>query len=87
MVRSQVWGRTTAALIPRSNSRRKGGQMFTKRFGLEIEFTGITRQKAAEVAEHYLGGTLNTTGDYYDTHKITAPDGRVWKEGAKNHLS
>lgn len=40
MVRSQVWGRTTAAPIPRSNSRRKGGQMFTKRFGLEIEFTG-----------------------------------------------
>ena len=53
--------------------------MFTKRFGLEIEFTGITRQKAAEVAAHYLGGTTDTAGDYYDTHKITAPDGRVWK--------
>jgi len=53
--------------------------MFTKRFGLEIEFTGITRQKAAEVTAHYLGGTTDTAGDYYDTHKITAPDGRVWK--------
>ena len=47
--------------------------MFTKRFGLEIEFTGITRQKAAEVTAHYLGGTTD------NTHKVTAPDGRVWK--------
>jgi len=53
--------------------------MFTKRFGLEIEFTGITRQKAAEVTAHYLGGTTDTAGDYYDTHKVTAPDGRIWK--------
>ena len=53
--------------------------MFTKRFGLEIEFTGITRTEAAETAAHFLGGTIDTAGDYYDTHKITAPDGRIWK--------
>lgn len=53
--------------------------MFTKRFGLEIEFTGITRQQAAEVAAHYLGGVVAATGNYYDTQEITAPDGRVWK--------
>ena len=53
--------------------------MFTKRFGLEIEFTGITRQKAAETAAHYLNGTVDVAGDYYDTHRITAPDGRIWK--------
>lgn len=53
--------------------------MFTKQFGLEIEFTGISREKAAETVAHYLGGTATITGDYYDTQKITAPDGRIWK--------
>lgn len=53
--------------------------MFTKQFGLEIEFTGISREKAAETVAHYLGGTATITGDYYDTQKITTPDGRIWK--------
>lgn len=53
--------------------------MFTKQFGLEIEFTGISREKAAETVAHYLSGGATITGDYYDTQKITAPDGRIWK--------
>lgn len=53
--------------------------MFTNHFGIEIEFTGITRSRAAEVAAQYLNGTVSLAGDYYDTHKVTAPDGRVWK--------
>ncbi len=53
--------------------------MFSSKFGIEIEFTGITRNRAAEIAAEYLGGNVSTTGDYYGTHRITAPDGRVWK--------
>ena len=53
--------------------------MFTNHFGIEIEFTGITRSKAAEIAAQYLSGTVSLVGDYYDTHKVTATDGRVWK--------
>ena len=53
--------------------------MFTNHFGIEIEFTGITRQKAAEIAAAYLNGQGRSLGDYYDTQRITAPDGRVWK--------
>lgn len=53
--------------------------MFTNHFGIEIEFTGITRCQAAKVAARYLGGTISTLGDYYDTHQVTARDGRVWK--------
>lgn len=53
--------------------------MFTNHFGIEIEFTGITRSRAAEVAAQYLNGTVSLAGDYYDTHKVTAPDGRTWK--------
>ena len=53
--------------------------MFTNHFGIEIEFTGITRQKAANIAARYLNGQGRSQGDYYDTQCITAPDGRVWK--------
>jgi len=53
--------------------------MLNKNFGIEIEFTGITRNEAAKVAAEYLNGTVVSIGDYYDTKKITTADGRVWK--------
>ena len=53
--------------------------MFTSRFGIEIEFTGITRNEAAKVAADFLCGSVTHTGDYYDTKKVTTSDGRVWK--------
>jgi len=53
--------------------------LFSSRFGIEIEFTGITRTCAAEIAAEYLGGSISTTGDYYGTHHVLAPDGRKWK--------
>ncbi|AEY67717.1 amidoligase family protein [Clostridium sp. BNL1100] len=53
--------------------------MLNKNFGIEIEFTGITRNEAAKVAAEYLNGTVVSTGDYYDTKKIITADGRVWK--------
>jgi hypothetical protein len=48
-------------------------------FGIEIEFTGITREKAAQVATEFLNGTFTEGGTYYDTKQVTALDGRVWK--------
>lgn len=53
--------------------------MFTTKFGIEIEFTGITRAKAAEVTAAFLNGTMERTHDYYDTYKIHTEDGRTWK--------
>lgn len=32
--------------------------MLSSKFGIEIEFTGITRSKAAEVVSNYLGGEV-----------------------------
>ena len=52
--------------------------MFNTGFGIEIEFTGITRAQAAQAAG-YLGGRVESSGDYYNTQKIHTPDGRVWK--------
>lgn len=53
--------------------------MLTTKFGIEIEFTGITRAKAAEVTAAFLNGTIERTHDYYDTYKIHTSDGRTWK--------
>jgi len=49
------------------------------KFGIEVEFTGITRRKAAEIAARHLGGTIAETRDSYGTCKVTALDGRVWR--------
>lgn len=53
--------------------------MFSTGFGIEIEFTGITRAQAAQAAAEYLGGRVESSGDCYNTQKIHTPDGRVWK--------
>ncbi|MCX7749176.1 MAG: amidoligase family protein [Clostridia bacterium] len=53
--------------------------MKNTRFGIEIEFTGITRAKAAEAVGKFLNGTIQCTNNSYDCRKITAPDGRVWQ--------
>ena len=51
----------------------------TQNYGVEIELTGITREKAAQViAEHY--GTQSTyLGTYYRTYGATDRKGRTWK--------
>ncbi len=53
--------------------------MFETKFGIEVEFTGITREQAARVAADFLGGRVESLRDSYDTQRVIAPDGRVWK--------
>jgi hypothetical protein len=53
--------------------------LFRNKFGIEIEFTGITRQRAAQIAAEYLRGSVSIRGDYYGTHCVTTPDERIWK--------
>ena len=48
-------------------------------FGIEIEMTGITRTKAAKTVADQLRGRVEKLYDSYDTHNVTAQDGRVWK--------
>lgn len=47
--------------------------------GVEIEMTGITREKAAEVTSKFLNGEIKRSYDNYDTYKVKAPDERIWK--------
>lgn len=53
--------------------------MLTKKFGIEIELTGITKDIAANTLKKIVGGRLQHTRDSYDTIKVNATDGRTWK--------
>lgn len=53
--------------------------MLNTRFGIEVEFTGITRKQAAQAAAEFLGSRIESGSDYYNTQKVMAQDGRIWK--------
>ena len=54
--------------------------MFYAKFGIEIEFTGITREQAANTAANYLNGSVYHAGGGYDAYYVTElPTGRCWK--------
>lgn len=53
--------------------------MRTQRFGIEIEMTGITRKKAAEVIAGYFGTEGFYLGTYYKTYGAKDRQGRTWK--------
>jgi hypothetical protein len=60
-------------------SERRTSSLFTNHFGIEIEFTGITRNKAARIAASFLHGTITANHDHYDSYSVRASDNRVWK--------
>ena len=53
-------------------------EMFTKRFGIEIEMTGITKEKASKIIAETINGTIRYEGGMYSKRTITQPDGRKW---------
>lgn len=53
--------------------------MLNTTFGMEIEMTGITRRKAAELTAQVIGGRCEWAGGGYDTYQAVGPDGRKWK--------
>lgn len=53
--------------------------MRTQRFGIEIELTGITREKAAKVIADYFGTESFYIGTYYETYGAKDRQGRTWK--------
>ena len=53
--------------------------MKTQRFGIEIELTGITREKAARVIAEFLGTEMKYIGGTYKAYEIKDNKGRTWK--------
>lgn len=50
-----------------------------QRFGVEIEFTGISRGRAAEVIAEYFNSSVTFTGNSYNTRIVKDTQGREWK--------
>lgn len=57
----------------------RGNKMLSTKFEIEIEFTRVTRRKAAEVIAEYFHSAVVEVGSYYDTKEIKQNDGRVRK--------
>jgi len=56
-------------------------------FGTELEYTNITREKAAKAIHSVVGGTVRYYGGGYDAWQVTAPDGRIWKAVSDGSLT
>lgn len=54
-------------------------ELRTLTFGTELEYTGISRKKAANTIKEIVGGRIIETSDVYKTIKILADDGKIWK--------
>ena len=50
-----------------------------QKFGIEIELTGISRSRAAEVAAQHFGTSSYYVGTYYDTYAAKDQQQREWK--------
>ena len=48
-------------------------------FGTELEYTHLSRERAARAIQSVIGGSIDHAGGSYDAWTVTAPDGRVWK--------
>lgn len=53
--------------------------MRDQKFGIEIELTGITRERAAEVIGKYLGNGYRYDGGSYSEYAAKDDTGRTWK--------
>ena len=49
-----------------------------QRFGVEVEFTGITREEAARALAAYFGTRPKHVGKYYDKWTVADREGKVW---------
>ena len=48
-------------------------------FGTELEYTNISRERAAKAIHTVVGGQVTHIGGAYDEWTVVAPDGRHWK--------
>ena len=52
--------------------------MKNQTFGIEIETTGIGRERTAKAIAAYFGTTARYVGRHLDDWKVPMPDGRHW---------
>ena len=52
--------------------------MLTTKFGIEVEFTGVTRTKAAEIMANHFDSSFSSDGGFYDKKTVVDNIGRKW---------
>ena len=52
--------------------------MLKAKFGIEVEFTGITRTKAAEIMANHFESSFTSDGGFYDKKTVVDSIGRKW---------
>jgi len=50
-----------------------------QRFGIEIEMTGLTRRRAAQVMSEFFGGPVQELGGTYSAVAVKDDEDRIWK--------
>ncbi|WP_283608450.1 amidoligase family protein [Faecalispora anaeroviscerum] len=50
-----------------------------QRFGIEVELTGLSRQRAAQVLSEHFGTRLSHDGGVYDAYSVLDSQSRTWK--------
>ena len=63
-------------MYTRETHQKEVNAMLTRNLGIEIEFTGITREKAAKVIAEHLQGSIRREGSNF---KVADEDGRSWQ--------
>ena len=53
--------------------------MREQNFGIEVELTGITRNRAAKAVAEYFNTTAEHYGGIYDEYRVQNQTGRTWK--------
>jgi len=53
--------------------------MKEQRFGIEIEMTGLSRQRAAQVMAEHFGRPVSSDGGYYGEYSVLDSQSRRWK--------
>ena len=54
-------------------------EMKDQRFGIEIELTGLSRLRAAQVLAEYFGTPVSHDGGYYGIYSVLDGQSRRWK--------
>jgi hypothetical protein len=67
--------KTTVPIAKTPNKPKGVNNVFETRFGIEVEFTGITREEAAEAVAKVVKGTVRGSVNY----EVLAQDGRIWR--------
>lgn len=63
-------------MYTRETHQKEVNTMLTRNFGIEIELTGITREKAAKLIAEHLQGNIRREGSNF---KVADGDGRSWQ--------